>query len=87
MKAASLLTDRLCQLKDKQQSYEKTLAVVKNTWEELVDNNESRSKCTPDFVKHGRHFLLSRQLETGATESSSASTIVNSTEEDRNGKW
>ncbi|KAL0464585.1 UNVERIFIED_CONTAM: E3 ubiquitin-protein ligase BRE1-like 1 [Sesamum latifolium] len=96
------LEDRLSQLKDKQQSYEKTLAVVNSSWEELVDDLESRSNCTLDSVKHGRGFghhlvkddgdslpedaLLSRLLETGATESSStssASTILNPTEEDR----
>ncbi|KAI3444762.1 hypothetical protein Pfo_001427 [Paulownia fortunei] len=93
------LEDRFCQLKDKQQSYEKTLAVVNNSWEELVDDLESRSNCTLDFVKHGRGFechpvkddgdsppedaLLSRLLETGATESSSASTVMNPTKEDR----
>ncbi|XP_011089870.1 E3 ubiquitin-protein ligase BRE1-like 1 [Sesamum indicum] len=96
------LEDRLCQLKDKQLSYEKTLAVVNSSWEELVDDLESRSHCTLDSVKHGRGFghhlikddgdslpedaLLSRLLETGATESSStssASTILNPTEEDK----
>ncbi|KAL0425786.1 UNVERIFIED_CONTAM: E3 ubiquitin-protein ligase BRE1-like 1 [Sesamum radiatum] len=96
------LEDRLCHLKDKQQSYEKTLAVVNSSWEELVDDLESRSNCTLDSLKHGRGFghhlvkddgdslpedaLLSRLLETGATESSStssASTILNPTEEDR----
>ncbi|KAK4414625.1 E3 ubiquitin-protein ligase BRE1-like 1 [Sesamum alatum] len=68
----------------------------------LVDDLESRSNCTLDSVKHGRGFghhlvkddgdslpedaLLSRLLETGATESSStssASTILHPTEEHR----
>ncbi|KAL6499438.1 ubiquitin-like modifier hub1 [Orobanche hederae] len=89
----SALQDKFWRLKDKQQSYGKILAVVNNSWEELVDDLESRSNCTLDFVKHGRGFechlvkgddeshpedaLLSRLLETGATESSSTSTIVN----------
>ncbi|KAK6162603.1 hypothetical protein DH2020_002444 [Rehmannia glutinosa] len=147
------LEDKSWLLKDKQQSYEKTLAVVDNSWEEvrdfdaitekgtgmvigltvLVDDLESRSNCTLDFVKHGRGFechlvkdesssceavklrtsilsrrdqlrskkpllavvvtldgesppedaLLSRLLETGATESSSVTAIVNPTEEGR----
>ncbi|KAK4411218.1 E3 ubiquitin-protein ligase BRE1-like 1, partial [Sesamum angolense] len=50
------LEDRLCHLKDKQQSYEKTLAVVNSSWEELVDDLESRSNCTLDSLKHGRGF-------------------------------
>ncbi|PIN03187.1 E3 ubiquitin ligase involved in syntaxin degradation [Handroanthus impetiginosus] len=90
------LEDRLCQLKDKQQSYRKTIAVVNNSWEELVDDLESHSSFTLDSMKHRRAFdrvvkddgdsppedaLLSRLLETGATESSSASTIVNPTED------
>ncbi|KAL8062404.1 hypothetical protein ABFX02_02G145000 [Erythranthe guttata] len=94
------LEDRLRGLKDKQQPYDNTLSVVKNSWQELVDDLESRSKCTLDLVKRGRgfechlvkddgdsppeHALLSRLLETGATESSSASSIVNPTEEVRN---
>ncbi|KAL6494118.1 ubiquitin-like modifier hub1 [Orobanche gracilis] len=95
----SALQDKFCRLKDKQQSYGKILAVVNNSWEELVDDLESRSNCTLDFVKHGRDFechlvkgygeshpedaLLSRLLETGATESSSSSTIVNPPEGSR----
>ncbi|CAA0820391.1 E3 ubiquitin-protein ligase BRE1-like 1 [Striga hermonthica] len=94
------LEDKVSLLKDKQKSHEKTLALVNNSWEELVDDLESRSNCTVDFVKHGRGLechlfkddgesapedaLLSRLLETGATESSSASTTANSTEEGRN---
>ncbi|KAL3649417.1 ubiquitin-like modifier hub1 [Castilleja foliolosa] len=102
------LEDKFWQLKDKQQSYENTSAAVNNSWEELVDDLESRSKCTLNFVKHGRGFefhlvkdvilrkyttlhgeshpedaLLSRLLETGATDSSSSSIIVNPTEEGR----
>lgn len=93
------LEDRFCELKDKQQSYEKTLFVVNNSWEELVDHFESRSSCILDNTKHGRYFephpakddgdsppedaLLSRLLETGATESSSTSTVVSPTEDDR----
>ncbi|KAG8391552.1 hypothetical protein BUALT_Bualt01G0199500 [Buddleja alternifolia] len=65
----------------------------------LVDDLELRSTRTLELVKHGRGFeshlvrddgdfppedaLLSRLLETGATESSSASTIANLTEEDK----
>ncbi|KAL8495504.1 hypothetical protein ACS0TY_019591 [Phlomoides rotata] len=93
------LEDRFCELKDKQQSYERTLFVVNNSWEELVDHFESSSSCMLDVTKHGRYFerhlpkddgdsppedaLLSRLLETGATESSSASTTVIPTEDDR----
>ncbi|KAH6825748.1 hypothetical protein C2S53_006854 [Perilla frutescens var. hirtella] len=93
------LEDRLCQLRDKQHSYEKTLAVVDNSWKELVDHLESHSNCTLENTKDvrgfGRHLakedgdsppedaILSRLLETGATESSSASTLVNPTEEGR----
>ncbi|KAL6495363.1 ubiquitin-like modifier hub1 [Orobanche gracilis] len=89
----SALQDKFWRLKDKQQSYGKILAVVNKSWEELVDDLESCSNCTLDFVKHGRGFechlvkgdgeshpedaLLSRLLETGATESSSTSTVVN----------
>ncbi|KAL3616482.1 ubiquitin-like modifier hub1 [Castilleja foliolosa] len=95
----NVLEDKFWQLKDKQQSYEKTSAVVNSSWEELVDDLDSRSKCTLKFVKHGQGFefhrvkddgesppedaLLSRLLETGATDSSSSSTIVNPTEEGR----
>lgn len=93
------LGDRLCQLKNKQQSQEKIVDVVNKSWEELVDDLESRSNCTLDSAKHGQgsecllvkdngdsppeDALLSRLLETGATESSSASAIVNPAEEDR----
>ncbi|KAI3449073.1 hypothetical protein Pfo_005738 [Paulownia fortunei] len=92
------LEDRLCQLRDKQQSYEKTVAVVNISWKELVDDLESHSSCTRDFVKHGEGFerkivkddgdsppedaFLSRLLETEATESSSASTTTKQTQED-----
>ncbi|KAL2460873.1 E3 ubiquitin-protein ligase BRE1-like 1 [Abeliophyllum distichum] len=95
----SALEHKLCQLKEKQQSYEKTLSVVNNSWEELVDDLESRSNHIKDGVRRGRSFehqlvkddggspsekaFLSRLLETGATESSSAGTTTNLTEEDR----
>ncbi|XP_057808383.1 E3 ubiquitin-protein ligase BRE1-like 1 isoform X1 [Salvia miltiorrhiza] len=93
------LEDRLCQLRDKQHSYKKTLAEVDNAWKQLVDHLESHSNCTLENTKDvrgfGRHLakedcdsppedaLLSRLLETGATESSSASTLMNPTEKDR----
>ncbi|KAK4488538.1 hypothetical protein RD792_004302, partial [Penstemon davidsonii] len=84
------LGDRFYQLKDKQQSYETTLSVINNTWEELIDDLESRSNQMRDFVKP-RHdddlppvdAFLSRLMETGATESSSGSITSNLIEEDR----
>ncbi|CAA0842721.1 E3 ubiquitin-protein ligase BRE1-like 1 [Striga hermonthica] len=93
------LEDKFLLLKDKQKSHAKILSIVNNSWEELVDDLESRSNCTLDSVRHGRGFdchlvkddcesapedaILSRLLETGATESSSACIIANSTEERR----
>ncbi|XP_042038389.1 E3 ubiquitin-protein ligase BRE1-like 1 isoform X1 [Salvia splendens] len=92
------LEDRLCQLRDKQHSYHKTLAEVDNSWKELVDHLASHSNCTVENTKDvrgfGRHLakedcdsppedtLLSRLLETGATENSSASTLMNPSEEE-----
>ncbi|KAL1543350.1 ubiquitin-like modifier hub1 [Salvia divinorum] len=93
------LEDRLCQLRDKQHSYHKTLAEVDNSWKELVDHLASHSNCTLENTKDvrgfGRHLakedcdsppedtLLCRLLETGATESSSASTLMNPSEKER----
>ncbi|XP_073313890.1 E3 ubiquitin-protein ligase BRE1-like 1 [Primulina huaijiensis] len=93
------LADRLGLLKDKQKSYEKTLDVVNNSWEELLGDMESRSKGTKVLMKHRQGFevkntiedgdspsedaFLSRLLETGATESCSTTTITKPMEVDR----
>ncbi|XP_022897217.1 E3 ubiquitin-protein ligase BRE1-like 1 [Olea europaea var. sylvestris] len=90
---------KLCQLKEKQQSNEKSLTVVNNSWEELIDDLESHSTRVKDLVTSGRGFehqivkddgdfhpekaFLSRLLEKGATESSSAGTTTILSEEDR----
>ncbi|XP_022863394.1 E3 ubiquitin-protein ligase BRE1-like 1 isoform X2 [Olea europaea var. sylvestris] len=93
------LHSKLCKLKEKQNLHEKTLAVVNNSWEELVDDLESRSNHIKDLVTSGRGFeqqivkddgdsppekaFLGRLLEMGATESSSAGTTTDLTEDDR----
>ncbi|CAI9765157.1 unnamed protein product [Fraxinus pennsylvanica] len=93
------LHSKLCQLKEKQKSHAKTLAVVNNSWEELVDDLESRSSHIKDLMTSGRgseqqividdgdsppeKAFLGRLLETGATESSSAGTTTDLTEDDR----
>lgn len=95
------LESKFSQLREKQQPYDNTLAVVNKSWEELVDDLESCSIRTKDTVsrrpdvKHQsikdggalsslEDAFLKRLLETGATESSSASSNVpNQMQEDR----
>ncbi|KAL6981293.1 ubiquitin-like modifier hub1 [Sarracenia purpurea var. burkii] len=93
------LENKFCQLKEKQQPYGETLAVVNEAWEQLVDGLESCSIRSKDLINSERDAktqsitqdgfysspedaFLSRLLETGATESSSAFNSVNQKEED-----
>lgn len=85
---------KLCQLKDKQQASDDTLAMVRSSWYKLVDDLESCSIRIRDstskeldnsyfsaYVDNGtpslEDTLLSRLLETGATESCSAGNSCN----------
>ncbi|XP_051134328.1 E3 ubiquitin-protein ligase BRE1-like 1 [Andrographis paniculata] len=97
------LEEKLHQLDYKQQLHEQTLAAVNNSWEEVAGDLETQSSRILESTKHVRDFechqlkdggnspqedaLLSRVLETGATESSSPSTSVNTIEEDRKIEW
>ncbi|KAH9788555.1 E3 ubiquitin-protein ligase BRE1-like 1 [Citrus sinensis] len=77
----SALENKFAQLKERQQPYDSTLKVVNKSWEEVI----------PVFVftlvyvtPHPSHdAFLSRLMETGATESSSADNCPNQMEEDR----
>ncbi|KAJ1430875.1 E3 ubiquitin-protein ligase [Sesbania bispinosa] len=40
------LENKFSQLKERQQSYDSTLAVVKDSWEQMLDDLESSSECT-----------------------------------------
>ncbi|CAA6671817.1 unnamed protein product [Spirodela intermedia] len=77
----SALQNKFNQLKDDQKSYDDTLATVKKSWEQLVDELGSVSSRTRKTSSGSPAFedevscptkdnLLSRLLETGATESS-----------------
>ncbi|WJX81476.1 ubiquitin-like modifier hub1 [Trifolium repens] len=93
------LENKFSQLKERQQSYDSTLAVVKKSWEQLVNDLESRSERTRESsCKADSRFasstndgtsstvqdvFLSRLLQTGATESSSSYHFANEMEQHR----
>ncbi|GAY41872.1 hypothetical protein CUMW_062690 [Citrus unshiu] len=95
----SALENKFAQLKERQQPYDSTLKVVNKSWEELITDLEScsmraressngqESRCLSiieDVTPHPSHdAFLSRLMETGATESSSADNCPNQMEEDR----
>lgn len=95
----SALENKFAQLKERQQPYDSTLKVVNKSWEELITDLEScsmraressngqESRCISiieDVTPHPSHdAFLSRLMETGATESSSADNCPNQMEEDR----
>ncbi|XP_008437811.1 E3 ubiquitin-protein ligase BRE1-like 1 isoform X2 [Cucumis melo] len=82
------LQNKYAQLKEKQEPYDTTVAVVKNCWEELVNGLETSSVRMRRWrsKRDGEHTIaavdgssssfedavLSRLAETGATQSSSA---------------
>ncbi|KAB5526901.1 hypothetical protein DKX38_020748 [Salix brachista] len=95
----SALENKFSLLKEKQQPYNSTLKTVNKSWEVLVTDLETCSNCTREWingedVKHvpitkdwGSSSLedafLCRLMETGATESSSASNCPDQMEVDR----
>lgn len=95
----SALENKFAQLKERQQPYDSTLKVVNKSWEELITDLEScsiraresssgqDSRCISikeDVTPYPSHdAFLSRLMETGATESSSADNCPNQMEEDR----
>ncbi|KAG8653709.1 E3 ubiquitin-protein ligase BRE1-like 1 isoform X1 [Manihot esculenta] len=94
----SSLENRFSQLKEKQQPYDSTLKSVHKSWELLVTDLEACSTCiressigqqsgrlsiTEDGVSSSfEEAFLSRLVETGATETSSANDCLNSMKED-----
>ncbi|XP_061355965.1 E3 ubiquitin-protein ligase BRE1-like 1 [Gastrolobium bilobum] len=93
------LENKFSQLKERQQSYGSTIAVVKNSWEEMVNDLESCSEHTREsssksvsrfasMMEDGssstvQDVFLSRLLQTGATESSSTCNFANQMEQHR----
>ncbi|KAK3195140.1 hypothetical protein Dsin_026450 [Dipteronia sinensis] len=89
----SALENKFSQLKERHQPYDSTLKVVNKTLEELVTGLES-SSIRERESSSGQDFrcgntnppvdaFLSRLMETGATESSSADDCPNRMEDDR----
>ncbi|GFY92696.1 histone mono-ubiquitination 1 [Actinidia rufa] len=60
------LENKFCQLKEKQQPYDETLAVVNEAWEQLADGLESCSICTKDSMSSGRDAKTQSITEDGA---------------------
>ncbi|KAK2650704.1 hypothetical protein Ddye_018193 [Dipteronia dyeriana] len=89
----SALENKFSQLKERHQPYDSTLKVVNKTLEELVTGLESssirerESSSGQDFscgnTNPPEDAFLSRLMETGATESSSANDCPNRMEDDR----
>ncbi|XP_045796985.1 E3 ubiquitin-protein ligase BRE1-like 1 isoform X5 [Trifolium pratense] len=92
------LENKFSQLKERQQSYDSTLAVVKKSWQQLVNDLESRSECTRESSRKAdssfasssngssstvQDVFLSRLLQTGATENSSSNHFANEMEQHR----
>lgn len=90
------LDNKFSQLKQKQQPYDSTLAVVNKSWDKLVNDLESSPICIresnngedgdhlPDGVSSTfKDAFLSRLMETGATENSSTYDCTNHMKEDR----
>lgn len=92
------LDNKYTQLREKQSPYNKTLAVVEKSWDELIDKVESCSIGTKNLSNHdNKHHLvagdntsplpedvfLHRLLEKGATESSSANSTPSEMQENR----
>ncbi|KAB1225237.1 E3 ubiquitin-protein ligase BRE1-like 1 [Morella rubra] len=90
------LESKFSQLKQKQQPYDSTLAVVNKSLGKLVDDLESFSICTRESSSEqgGKHLpdgvsstfkdaFRSRLIETGATENSSTYDCANHMEVDR----
>ncbi|XP_020203564.1 E3 ubiquitin-protein ligase BRE1-like 1 [Cajanus cajan] len=91
------LENRVSQLKERQKSYDSTLAVVRKSWEQLVNDLESCSECTRESSsKSNSRFsstmedgspstvqdvFLGRLMQTGATECASTCNYANQMEE------
>ncbi|BAT84706.1 hypothetical protein LR48_Vigan03g168600 [Vigna angularis] len=91
------LDNRFTQLKERQKSYDPTLAVVKKSWEQMVNDlelcsehmRESSGKSNYRFVsimEDGgpstvQDVFLNRLMQTGATECATAYNFANQTEE------
>ncbi|KAK7395594.1 hypothetical protein VNO78_16158 [Psophocarpus tetragonolobus] len=91
------LENRFSQLKERQKSYHSTLAAVKKSWEQLVDDlelgsarmRESSSKSNSIFESimgdgspsTAQDVFLSRLMQTGATECASTYNFGNQMEE------
>ncbi|KAJ8541679.1 hypothetical protein K7X08_002495 [Anisodus acutangulus] len=86
-----VLEAQFTELRDKQNPYDNTLEVIQKSWQELVAEMEVCSMRTKDLLRHGNasnhqcstegeDSFLSRLLQTGATESSSAVNTVTRTE-------
>ncbi|XP_059451247.1 E3 ubiquitin-protein ligase BRE1-like 1 isoform X1 [Corylus avellana] len=93
------LENKFSQLKQKQQPYDSTLAVINKSVDKLVNDLESSSICTREsnIELDGEHLpgvedgvsstfkdaFLSRLVETGATENSSTYDSTNHMKEDK----
>ncbi|XP_014497758.1 E3 ubiquitin-protein ligase BRE1-like 1 isoform X1 [Vigna radiata var. radiata] len=91
------LDNRFTQLKERQKSYDPTLAVVKKSWEQMVNDlelcsehmRESSGKSNYRFVsimEDGgpstvQDVFLSRLMQTGATECATSYNFANQTKE------
>ncbi|XP_057492355.1 E3 ubiquitin-protein ligase BRE1-like 1 [Actinidia eriantha] len=60
------LENKYCQLKEKQQPYDGTLAVVNEAWEQLAHALESCSICKKDSMSSGRDAKTQSITEDGA---------------------
>uniref|UniRef100_A0A803LI99 E3 ubiquitin protein ligase n=1 Tax=Chenopodium quinoa TaxID=63459 RepID=A0A803LI99_CHEQI len=63
------LEKKLALRKEKQESFEKLLAVVNNSWNKLLDDVEARSVHIKGMVRSGGNFLLSGVTEDGSSSS------------------
>ncbi|PSS24116.1 E3 ubiquitin-protein ligase BRE1-like [Actinidia chinensis var. chinensis] len=59
------LENKFCQLKEKQQHYDETLAVVNEAWEQLAHGLESCSICTKGSMSSGRDAKTQSITEDG----------------------
>ncbi|CAJ1780003.1 unnamed protein product [Sphenostylis stenocarpa] len=93
------LENRFTQLKERQKSFDPTLAVVKKSWEQLVNDLESCSEHMREssgksnfrfesIIEDGcpstvQDVFLSRLMQSGATECATTYKFANQTEENR----
>ncbi|KAL1314887.1 hypothetical protein HN51_041699 [Arachis hypogaea] len=93
------LENKFSQMKERQQSYDSALTVVKKNWEQLVNDLASCSERSREYICNldSRYaavasddspstvhdVFLSRLMQTGATESSSTYNCANQVEEQR----